>query len=343
MSSDSPTPARRRSTIQDIAAAAGVSSAAVSYALNGKPGVSDDTRAHILAVAREHNWEPDPFARSLQRGIREVVGLVLPATDRQIREESFHMLFIAGLESELRAHRHSLLLHVEDTLAGEIEIYRRWAGRGAVDCAILVDLRPDDPRLDLVRALELPAVLAGRPEHDDDWTYCYNSDADDTTRILEHLYRTGARRIAHLTGEDVFLIVGERARAGREFAASHPDLRVTHYGVGFSHAPAAVAECVTKVLAEHPMPDAFVCDSDLLAVRLLGELRQRGVRVPEQTQIVAFDDSIMCELAHPAITALDRRPGELGRQAARLAVDHERPRGAVRVRSGELRLRGTTR
>src|SRR5688572_26174624 len=90
--------APRRVTIVDIAKRAGVSTSAVSYALNHKPGVSPETRAHILQIAEELDWVPDSAARTLSQGRTDTVGLVLGRDPRLLANESFFMEFIAGLE-----------------------------------------------------------------------------------------------------------------------------------------------------------------------------------------------------------------------------------------------------
>ena len=77
----------RRATIKDIAERAGVSKGAVSYALNGRPGVSDETRARILAIADELGWYPNRAARALSASRADACGLVLarPATHDRAR------------------------------------------------------------------------------------------------------------------------------------------------------------------------------------------------------------------------------------------------------------------
>ena len=90
-----------RITIKDIAERAGVSKGAVSYALNGRPGVSDDTRDRIVAIANELGWYPNRAARALSAARADACGLVLARPARTIALEPFFMEFIAGVESEL--------------------------------------------------------------------------------------------------------------------------------------------------------------------------------------------------------------------------------------------------
>ncbi len=121
-----------RRTIKDIASRAGVSIGAVSYALNGRPGVSDATRARILAVAAELGWIPNNAARGLAGARTETTGLVLPAgTAETLGVSPYYMEFIAGVETVLAEHGYGLLLPVVPDVPGEIATYNRWQGPGA--------------------------------------------------------------------------------------------------------------------------------------------------------------------------------------------------------------------
>ena len=85
----------------DIASRAGVSKGAVSYALNGRPGVSDETRERIVAIARELGWYPNRAARALSAARADAFGLVLARPATTIALEPFFMQFLAGVEREL--------------------------------------------------------------------------------------------------------------------------------------------------------------------------------------------------------------------------------------------------
>ena len=158
-------PARgaRRVTISDIAARAGVSKGAVSYALNGRPGVSDTTRERILAIAGELGWYPNRAARALSVERADACGLVLARPAKALALEPFFMEFIAGVESALSARSIALTIQLVESIEDEIEVYRRWFGERRVDGVLVADLRVHDPRVDELVRLGLPAVIVGGP------------------------------------------------------------------------------------------------------------------------------------------------------------------------------------
>ena len=152
-----------RITIKDIAERAGVSKGAVSYALNGRPGVSDDTRDRIVAIANELGWYPNRAARALSAARADACGLVLARPARTIALEPFFMEFIAGVESELATRSIALTLQLVRDVHEEIAVYRRWFGEHRVDGVLVVDLRLEDPRIDELVRIGLPAVVVGGP------------------------------------------------------------------------------------------------------------------------------------------------------------------------------------
>src|SRR5688500_8663440 len=146
------TQALRKVTIRDIAERAGVSKSAVSYALNGLPGVSERTRDRITAIAIELGWHPNRAARALSGAKADACGLVFARPAKTLALEPYFMEFIAGVESVVSARANALTLQLVDDVEAEIEVYRRWWSETRVDGVLMVDLRVDDPRVDeLVR------------------------------------------------------------------------------------------------------------------------------------------------------------------------------------------------
>src|SRR5687767_1630674 len=83
----------RRLTIDDLAARAGVSSAAVSFAMNNRPGVAEETRARILAAAEELGWRPSAHARALTEARARAIGLLLARPIAQLEVDPFFVRF----------------------------------------------------------------------------------------------------------------------------------------------------------------------------------------------------------------------------------------------------------
>ena len=149
----------KRPTITDVARAAGVSKGAVSFALNGKPGVGAQTRERILAVAHDLGCTPSLRGRALSVSRALAVGLVIARTPETLGVDPFFASFITGIETVLSERGHALMLQVVSDERSEHESYRRLAASGRVDGVFLTDMRVDDLRQQLLDDLGLPTVM----------------------------------------------------------------------------------------------------------------------------------------------------------------------------------------
>lgn len=306
-----------RTTIADVARAAGVSKGAASHALNGKPGVSDATRARVLLRAEELGWRPDFAARALSSSSRGSYGLAVARTPDTIGTESFFMSLLAGIEEGLSARDTALVIQLVPDVAAECRVLERWAGERRVHGALLIDPRVDDLRIATVERLGIPAaVMAPVPLSDSIATLVCDEDARMDI-ALTHLVDRGHRRIAYLAGDAPFLHVVHR-RHRFELACS--ELQVSGE-VEHGDYSAARARDSSRHLAAHDpgrRPTAVIADNDLLAALILGELASLGIRVPEDMAVLALEDSLLCGVTRPRLTAVARDVVAHGREMVEL-------------------------
>ncbi|MFD6181597.1 LacI family DNA-binding transcriptional regulator [Streptomyces goshikiensis] len=305
----------RRPTIKDIARQAGVSESAVSFALNDRPGVSRDTRARIRRVAEELGWQPNSAARALSGERSGAVGLVLARPAHTLGVESFFLQLVSGIQEVLAAGRIALLFQVVEDIDAECAVYRRWWAERRVDGVLVVDPRTRDPRPALLEQLALPAVLiggAGGGAQSSVWA----DDARAMTRVLEHLHGLGHRRITHIAGLPGLAHTARRMASLRTEAARlglDPG-QVRSVVTDYSDAEGAAA--TRRVLAEPAPPTALVYDNDVMAVAGSAVAAELAIPVPDRLSIVAWDDSALCRVTHPRLTALVRDTAAFGRLAA---------------------------
>lgn len=306
----------RRPTIKDIARQAGVSESAVSFALNDRPGVSQDTRARIRRVAEELGWQPNSAARALSGERSGAVGLVLARPARTLGVESFFLQLVSGIQEVLAAGRIALLFQVVEDIDAECAVYRRWWAERRVDGVIVVDPRTDDPRPALLEQLALPAVTVGETGNASALSTVRADDAGAMAQVLDHLYELGHRRITHVAGLPDLAHTERRIRSLR--AEAHrlglgPG-RVSSVATDYSDTEGAAA--TRRILAEPEPPTAIVYDNDVMAVAGAAVAAELGIPVPERLSLVAWDDSALCRVTHPRLTALVRDTAGFGRLAA---------------------------
>lgn len=310
----------KRPTMLDIAHRAGVTKAAVSFALNGRPGVSEPTRRRILAIADELGWQPNSAAVALSDGRAGVFGLVVDRPARILGLEPFFMQLISGIQAELSSTGTPLLFTVAENQQSELAIYRSWWARRQVDGVILVDLRADDARVPALEELGMPAVVLGDPEAAGSLPAAWSDDAAAVRTAVAHLASLGHRRIGRVTGPEPLLHTRIRSRAFVAAIAEH-GLDGDSLATDYSGEQGAVA--TRKLLVEglpsgSGRPTALLFDNDVMAVSGLTAARSLGLRVPDDVSLIAWDDSALCELVDPALTALSRDIAGYGAHAARL-------------------------
>ena len=332
-----------RPTIADVARRAGVSRSAVSFAVNGRPGVGAETRARILRAAQELGWRPSGAARALTRARAGAIGLVLIRQPHRLEFDDFFVRFLAGVQRTLTERDYGLLLHVQPPEAeGGLEAYRRLVDSGRVDGMLLTDVVFEDPRFDLLADSGLPTVVAGRPVGDCPFPSVETRHAEGIKKVVNHLVTLGHRSVAFIGGDPRFEYVSSRRtvwmQALRE-AGLEP-------GLSASVVPEDTAglAATARVLESDTRPTAVVYTSDMLALAGAGVARKLKLQIPRDLSIVGFDDSPVAALSAPPLTTVRVDYAGFGEAAAALLLAEidGTPPPRFEPAAPELVVRGST-
>ncbi|GAA0476300.1 LacI family transcriptional regulator [Actinoplanes lobatus] len=332
----------KRPTIADIARRAGVSKGAVSYALNGQPGVSEATRKRILSIAQEIGFNANSAARALSGARARAVGLTLCRPARLLGIEPWFMGLISGFEAELGERSYALTLQVVATPEQEVEVYRRWWGERRIDGVIVTDIRENDIRIPVLQELQLPAIVIGGPGDTGPIAQIWSDDAGAITEAVRYLVALGHHRIARVSGPPGLLHTQNRTKAFEGVCAA----------LGLDHSITIPADytgeegsrATRRLLIGGDRPTAIIYDNDVMAVAGLAVAQEMGLSVPGDLSIVAWDDSPLCSLVHPPLTALSRDISAYGAQAARELLNAIDGTKVGNVEAGRVHLtpRGST-
>lgn len=330
-----------RPTIRDIAKVAGVSPGAASFALNDQMGVSEETRRRVKRVARELGWTPNVAARALSVRQARAVGLVIARPEESFTGERFFMQLIAGIERVLAASSRSLVLQFVSGVEQEAASYRRWWSERRVDGVILTDPRLDDPRPDLLAEIGLPGVQVGVQMHGA-LPGVRVDDAAAMARLVDHFADLGHRRLAHVSGSTELVHTRRRVAA---FARRCGERGITVVSTGptdFSEESGRAR--TTSLIGEGELPTGIIYDNEVLMMGGLVAILGASLRVPEDLAIASFEDTPLCRIVRPQVTALRRDPAELGAHATSLLLDVIDGRGVDEVVEPvmELMVRGST-
>lgn len=292
-----------------------MSSAAVSLALNNRPGVSEATRSRIVDIAEKMGWTPNTAAVSLSAARVHTVGLVLARPAPMLGREPFYMEFIAGVESVLVQRDYSLLLRMADSAAEELEVQRHWWQGRRVDGSLLVDLHAEDPRVRELPAAGLPAVVVGHPSLAGPYPAVWTDDAEAMTEAVRYLAALGHRSLVRVGGPSA---LGHSAIRTRAFESAAADAGIADARVVTTDFSGDDGSRATRsVLLSATRPTAIIYDNDIMAVAGLGVAMEMNLKVPRDLSILAWDDSQLCRTVRPRLSAMSHDVFRFGAQAAR--------------------------
>ncbi|GAA2568176.1 substrate-binding domain-containing protein [Winogradskya consettensis] len=246
-----------------------------------------------------------------------LIGLVLTGNAARLGVEPFFMELITGMEEALAPFSTTVLLLVVPDLDAELATYERWAQDHTVEAVVVVNLVPDDVRPGRLASLALTAVLAGR--HDDHVFHkVVTDDAGAMTAAMELLASLGHTTVGRVSGPADLVHTAERSsamlRAGEEHGVA---VRITEA----DYSASAGIRGVRELLATHPTPTAVIFDNDVMAVAAQQDLIRAGIPVPDDVSLLACDDSPLCELAVPPLSALSIDVHEHGLTLGRAVLE----------------------
>lgn len=308
-----------RPTIVDIARVAGVSKGAVSFALNNRPGVSEATRGRIMAVASDLGWLPNAAARSLARTSSGAIGLVVARRAQQLDAERNSLQLISGIESELGRRELALVLKLVDDHRGEIAMYRRWWAERRIDGVIVVNPHVDDDRVAPLVELGLPVAVLGIPRTMELFSGVWRDDSRAMATTLEYLANLGHVTVARVAGDPVHDHVKVRTQAFNRWAAEFG--LTSAIAVAADYSASASEQATRDLLGSNCPPTAIIYENDIMALAGLFTLQEMGLGVPGDVSIVAWDDSAICQVSFPTITALRHDIDQFAATATRLLLD----------------------
>ncbi|MCI1978966.1 MAG: LacI family transcriptional regulator [Bifidobacteriaceae bacterium] len=305
-------------TITDVARASGVSSSAVSYALNGKRGVSADTRDKVLKVARELGWKPNSAAKALSNSRSRNIGLIQTRDPKLFAVESYGMELIAGLGTELEKADYSLVIRQADGLESEMRILKDWMATGGVDGVILVNMELGDPRIELLEQNpQMPVLVLGDPSLTGGLPTLWSDDAAAAGIVVDYLSGLGHTSIVRVAGPEEMAHTFIRDRAFMEETTKRG---ITYSCLHTDYSPTMGAEITERFLTYPGLTSAIVYDSDAMALAGLGVAVRKGISVPRDLSIISWDDSFMCSAVFPSLTAIHRDVVASGAMAAKMIL-----------------------
>jgi LacI family transcriptional regulator len=298
---------RQPAGIRDVARLAGVSVASVSFALNGQPGVADDTRRRILAAADELGYRANPQAQALRRGRTTTYGLVI----RNFSNPFFLEVLTGAEQAATEAGATLLLLDSHYSAEREQRLVREMAAQRLAGLAIAPvgrgeslrlwqDLRPGTPVVALNAAVE---GLAGVSR-------VYPDNATAVGLAMRRLAALGHSCVAFLSAPRGLVADPDRLRHFRRLAR---ELGLEPVVMRSPLAIADVRQAAGALLAQPNPPTAIITNSDYTALGIYQTARDLGLRIGPDVSVIGHDDLPTSELLDPPLATIRLDGRKMGR------------------------------
>ncbi|MFI6595109.1 LacI family DNA-binding transcriptional regulator [Nonomuraea sp. NPDC050536] len=326
---------RRRVTLDEVAAHAGVGRGTVSRVVNGADKVSPETREAVERAIAELNYVPNHAARSLAASRTDSIALVIAEPEERLFSDPFFAGIIRGITSELTATGRQLLLTMAGTPEERANLEGYLSG-GHVDGVLLLSQHRDDPLPGFLVDIGVPTVQGGRSIGPQIVSQVVDVDNHSGAHMaVDHLVERGRRRIATISGP-MDMIAGLHRLGGYREALMLAGL--PEFIVHGDFTELSGARGMRELLA-HDV-DAVFAASDLMAVGALRVLAEAGRRVPQDVAVVGFDDSSHAQFT--GLSSVHQPIEDMGREMVRLLtslISGERQSRAALVLTPHLVIR----
>lgn len=305
---------KRAPTLKDIAQQLGLSIATVSRALQDSYEIGEATKKRVLQLAKELNYQPNPYASSLRRRVSKTIAVVLPEV-----ADSFFSLAINGIESvALEKGYHVLIYLTHESLQREKAILAEFKS-GRVD-GILISVSEETATGGHIREIMeagIPVVFFDRVCEEIDTSQVVTNDYACGKQAALHLAEQGCRRVAYLCTSPALHISKKRMDGYRE--------GLKEAGIHFRDADIVVCssslsgntKLVEIMLRRKGRPDGFIASVEKLTTPVYLSCQKLGLRIPDDVRLLSFTNLQAALILQPPLTTITQPAFDMGAVAAR--------------------------
>ncbi|PET62859.1 LacI family transcriptional regulator [Bacillus sp. AFS001701] len=288
----------KKATIRDVAKEAGVSVATVSRFINNISYISPETEQKIKVVMKKLDYKPNEIARGLAKQKSKTIALIIP----DISNPFFPELVVA-IEEVAKLKGYSLILvnSNNDDLKNP-KFWKEFQSR-YIDGFVLASFEFNEEILKSLQKLQIPFVRVDRAVD----TLTANSVGVDNYQgavmAVEHLHELGCKKIAHISGPDVFIPSIDRLSGYRDTLQNYFPLQepIVYQG---DFTMESGKQLTQKLLEDHPDVDGIFLANDLMAIGSLKALKMLKIHVPTDIAIIGFDGIKIAEMVEPELSTI---------------------------------------
>lgn len=310
--------------IEDIAKLANVSKSAVSLAINGKPGVSEQTRERILTIIEEYNYVPlrNVKAKNIKNTIRFIAKSNPGVLPEKFSDLPFfnELLATLAIESTLESFETIIsTLTSSDDILSQINVLEK---EKKTDAMILLGTNVLEDEIKQIIAEYPDIVIVDTLFNTIKANFVSINNRMGAYQAVEYLAKNGHKKLGYASGERRIQNFRERkkgfAKGVKDFGMEiSPDHIITFDGMSIT----ADVKRIEEIKQSGSWPTAIVCENDYIAISLIKTLSSQGKKVPEDISIIGFDNIGECNIITPELTSISVNKEQLIKQTLKIIRD----------------------
>ncbi|EHJ08303.1 catabolite control protein A [Staphylococcus simiae] len=302
-------------TIYDVAREARVSMATVSRVVNGNQNVKAETKNKVNEVIKRLNYRPNAVARGLASKKTTTVGVIIPDISN-----IYYSQLARGLEDIATMYKyHSIISNSDNDPNKEKEIFNNLLSK-QVDGIIFLGGTISDDMKEMINQSSVPVVVSGTNGKDVDIASVNIDFTAAAEEITQHLIENGAKSFA--------LVGGHYSRKAQEDVLSGLTKVLNKHNLELDDALNATGTESYKEgvkafeMMKDNLPDAVLCISDEEAIGIMHSAMDAGIKVPEQLQIISFNNTRLVEMVRPQLSSVIQPLYDIGAVGMRLLTKY---------------------
>lgn len=309
----------RRTSLKDLAERLGVSIATVSRALRNSHEVGDEMKRRVQELAKELNYRPNPFARSLRQEAPRVIGVVLPNLVTH-----YYAGVLNGIEERARKDGYSVISsNSHESYEKEeaaIDNFVDLHVAGIIAC--LAQETTNYEHFKSIHQMGIPLVFFARTCLPELFSSVTGNGDIATQEATEHLIAQGCRRIAFVGGPNHLDMVRRRKHGYLEALREHRipiDREIVSCGPIDDK---LMAQATERLLQLPDRPDAIIGFNDIATYAAYSTIKRMKLRIPDDVALIGFTDSPACEYVTPTISSIEDKANLQGQKACEMLLRH---------------------
>ena len=316
-------------TIKDIAKAAGVSTATVSYVINGTKTVTPERQKRVLDVIAKTGYQPNAVAQSLRTKKTKTIGIlvedilafsaprIINGISEYMEKTEYHILLNDLRMLDSLFNRYDQIVHQKDKINRELNFLVYGA---KVDAVIYVGMFDRDIT-GVIPDINKPVIIAYSTSEDAHTCFVTYENENISTEITRHLIDAGHRNIAVISGLAHTPPAQQRLKGvHRAFSEAGIVLNSQMVKNGDWERDSGYF-CMKDLLSEATLPTAVFVMNDIMAIGAMDAIKEAGLRVPEDISIIGFDNRDVSEYVSPKLTTAEIDLKAIGYTAAQTVVE----------------------